>query len=291
MNNTCFAAFHCQACDKIVWWTVLNTKENVFDKFNLIKKCATEYEQIKRGFSAEMEDIIRTGEADLYNYACENERLFASLPYGSFDGMMNRCEIFIILLSKKFADFYNTYAYINDTAIIEFFWSMDLSEYQSLIIASAKFGVDFLYTEYREVVLETIEKAVPLFNSDNCHGDTFHYTSLERMEEAIRYWLWEYERKGFVRWSIFDRAIGEAVGTIELFHREAEDYFTECGLLRLDLCSDYEKKECIKEILKPLLSTAFFMFSCEILATKAVPEAQEGAEALTELGFQKRRRH
>lgn len=109
MNNTCFAAFHCQACDKIVWWTVLNTKENVLDKFNLIKKCATEYEQIKRGFSAKMEDIIRTGEADLYNYACENERLFASLPYGSFDGMMNRCEIFIILLSKKFADFNNTY--------------------------------------------------------------------------------------------------------------------------------------------------------------------------------------
>ena len=26
------------------------------------------------------------------------------------------------------------------------------------------------------------EKAVPLFNSDNCHGDTFHYTSLECME-------------------------------------------------------------------------------------------------------------
>lgn len=133
------------------------------------------------------------------------------------------------------------------------------------------------------------EKAVPLFNSDNCHGDMFHYTSLECMEEAIRYWLWEYERKGFVRWSIFDRAIGEAMGTIELFHRDAEDYFTECGLLRLDLRSDYEKKECIKEILKPLLSPAFLMFSCEILATKAVPEAQERAEALTELGFQKRR--
>ena len=111
------------------------------------------------------------------------------------------------------------------------------------------------------------EKAVPLFNSDNCHGDTFRYTSLDRMKEAIRYWLWEYERKGFVRWSIFDRAIGEAVGTIELFHRDAEDYFTECGLL----------------------AHAFFMFSCEILATKAVQEAQERTEALTELGFQKRR--
>lgn len=155
-----------------------------------IKKYATEYEQIKRGFSAKMEDIIRTGEADLYNYACENERLFvilsyicrlgvlndsykyiiesffASLPYGSFDGMMNRCEIFIILLSKKFADFYNTYAYINDTAIIEFFWSMDLSEYQSLITTSAKFGVDFFYTEYREVVLEAIETAIVAYMED-----------------------------------------------------------------------------------------------------------------------------
>ena len=24
-------------------------------------------------------------------------------------------------------------------------------------------------------------KAVPLFNSDNCHGDDFYYTTLERM--------------------------------------------------------------------------------------------------------------
>lgn len=99
-----------------------------------------------------------------------------------------------------------------------------------------------------------------VFNSDNCHGDTFHYTSPERMEEAIRYWLLEYERKSFVRWSIFCRAIGEVVGTIELFHRDSEDYFTDCGLLRLDLRSDYEKKECIREILKPMLSSAFSCF-------------------------------
>ena len=47
------------------------------------------------------------------------------------------------------------------------------------------------------------EKAVAFFNSDNCGGDDFHYTSLERMKEAIRYWRWEYERRGFVRWCIF----------------------------------------------------------------------------------------
>ncbi len=27
------------------------------------------------------------------------------------------------------------------------------------------------------------EKAVPLFNSDNCHGDDFHYTTLQRMQD------------------------------------------------------------------------------------------------------------
>ena len=29
------------------------------------------------------------------------------------------------------------------------------------------------------------ERAVPLFNGDNCNGDDFHYTTLERMLEAI----------------------------------------------------------------------------------------------------------
>ena len=43
------------------------------------------------------------------------------------------------------------------------------------------------------------EKAVPCFNGDNCHGDNFHYTSMERMESAIRFWLLAYEQKAFVR--------------------------------------------------------------------------------------------
>lgn len=31
------------------------------------------------------------------------------------------------------------------------------------------------------------EKSVPFFNSDNCGGDDFHYTSLEKMKEAVSY--------------------------------------------------------------------------------------------------------
>ena len=37
------------------------------------------------------------------------------------------------------------------------------------------------------------EKAVPLFNSDNCHGDDFHYTTLQRMQDAVGFWLWAYQ--------------------------------------------------------------------------------------------------
>ena len=53
-------------------------------------------------------------------------------------------------------------------------------------------------------------KSVPLFNSDNCGGDDFYYTTENRMMEAIKYWHWEYSRQGFVRWSIIDNQKKEA---------------------------------------------------------------------------------
>lgn len=83
--------------------------------------------------------------------------------------------------------------------------------------------------------------AVPLFNSDNCNGDDFHYTTRERMRKAIDFWLWEYGNRMYVRLSIIDRCTQCAIGTTELFVRTAADYFTNCLLLRLDLRSDYEK--------------------------------------------------
>lgn len=130
------------------------------------------------------------------------------------------------------------------------------------------------------------EKAVPLFNSDNCDGDDFYYRTLERMEKGIEFWLWAYKDKGFVRWSILDKASNEAVGTIELFHRESEDYFNHCGLLRLDLRSDYERKDRIVEILSLIMEQAYILFECTMLATKAIPSAVERRMALEALGYQ-----
>lgn len=130
------------------------------------------------------------------------------------------------------------------------------------------------------------EKALPFFNSDNCGGDDFHYTTENRMEQAIEYWLWEYDRKGFVRWTIISKVTNEAIGTIELFHREAGDYFTNCGLLRLDIRSDYETTSEIVKILKLIIEPAYILFHCDKIATKAAASAAERISALKKLGFQ-----
>lgn len=130
------------------------------------------------------------------------------------------------------------------------------------------------------------KKAAALFNSDNCGGDTFYYTTESRMEQAIDYWFFEYGRAGFVRWTIVSKKSNEAIGTIELFHRNADDYFTNCGLLRLDIRSDYESASEIVKILGLILEPAYELFHCKIIATKAIPLAAERIKGLKILGFE-----
>lgn len=126
--------------------------------------------------------------------------------------------------------------------------------------------------------------AVPIFNSDNCTGD-FYITTPEDMENCIRFWLGEYGQRYYVRWSIVDLSLGEAVGTIELFNRTAGDFYNDMGLLRLDLRSDYEKGESISAILGLLLPEAYELFSCDAIATKIPPCAQARKAALCAMGF------
>lgn len=73
------------------------------------------------------------------------------------------------------------------------------------------------------------------------------------------------------------------IGTIELFYRDADDYFTNCGLLRLD--SDYEKMSEIIEILGLIIEPAFTLFQCDKIATKAIVTATKRMRVLEELGF------
>lgn len=127
-------------------------------------------------------------------------------------------------------------------------------------------------------------KAVPIFNSDNCVGD-FYITRKADMRNMISFWLMEYGQRYYVRWSVVDRTSGCAVGTIELFRREASDCHTNTGLLRLDLRSDYETEDTITAVLSLLLPEACSLFSCGSITTKIPPCAEVRRKTLSGLGF------
>lgn len=128
------------------------------------------------------------------------------------------------------------------------------------------------------------KNAFPLFNSDNCIDD-FYYTSLERMKKAIEFWRQEYQQQYYVRWSVLDKNTHHLIGTIELFNRKVNDYFNNCGLLRLDLRSDYESSDIILEILSLILVHAFELFDCQMIATKVPGFAVERKNSVEKLGF------
>lgn len=139
--------------------------------------------------------------------------------------------------------------------------------------------VDDLLKVYSDI------QAVPLFNSDNCHGDDFHYETIERMKQAVDFWSFSYKNRDFVRWAIVEKSVQKAVGTIELFNRTSEDYFNNCGILRLDLSSSYENATDIKSVLSLIIEPAYDLFDCDLIATKAVKAAKERRRALIETGF------
>lgn len=129
------------------------------------------------------------------------------------------------------------------------------------------------------------KRALPYFNSDNCNGDNFYYTTEGQMAEAIRYWLWEYENRCFVRFAILDKAQSNVVGTIELFKRKSEDYFNDFGILRLDVRAEYEECEELCNIMSLMLRHAYELFECKAVATKAPIYAVERIAALEKMGF------
>ena len=129
------------------------------------------------------------------------------------------------------------------------------------------------------------QKAVPFFNSDNCHGDNFHYTTVDRMKQAIEFWDFSYQNKYFVRWTVVLKATNEKIGTIEMFHRYAEDEFKHYGVLRIDLQSSYETPTVIGEILTIAKENFFEAFDVKAILTKAIPETTERIAALIDKGF------
>ncbi len=117
--------------------------------------------------------------------------------------------------------------------------------------------------------------AVKFFNSDNCHGDDFYYTTVERMKQAIDFWNFSYKNRYFVRWTVSLNDINEKIGTIEMFNRGSEDEFNCYGVLRIDLQSKYEKQKYIDDILEIANENFFELFNVNYIITKAITDASE----------------
>jgi hypothetical protein len=130
------------------------------------------------------------------------------------------------------------------------------------------------------------EKAVQFFNSDNCHGDDFHYETIERMKQAVDFWEFSYKNEYFVRWTVVLNDTNEKVGTIEMFHRVADDEFNHYGILRIDLQSVYEIQSVLDEILEIADENFYKAFDVEAILTKAIPGATERISSLIKKGYQ-----
>lgn len=131
------------------------------------------------------------------------------------------------------------------------------------------------------------KNALPFFNSDNCNGNIFYYQTEEKLRELIKFWLWEYECKRYVRFAIEDKKYNEVIGTIELFKRISNDNFNESGVMRLDVRSDLENTEVLYGILEIIRNPAFELFNCSKIATKAASYAIERIEALEKMNYVK----
>lgn len=116
------------------------------------------------------------------------------------------------------------------------------------------------------------KRAVEFMNDDNCDFG-FYVDSKEKMQETIGYWIDFYQKQYFIRFSIVDNATGEAVGTIEGFNGET-------GVLRVDICSAYEKVYYLSELFNFARDNFYGFFGNEYIVTKAISKALERREAL-----------
>lgn len=129
------------------------------------------------------------------------------------------------------------------------------------------------------------KNALPFFNSDNCNGDNFYYSTKERMTEAVLFWKEAYKNGWFVRWAIADKTTSKVIGTIELCTLAAEGAFNNMGILRIDVKSDYEKEKKLFDIFSLITTHSFELIGCSEIITKAPIYAIERINAVKKDGF------
>jgi RimJ/RimL family protein N-acetyltransferase len=128
-------------------------------------------------------------------------------------------------------------------------------------------------------------KSAKFFNSDNCTSD-FIYDKEEDVEKLIKFWIEEYNKGYYVRFSLIEKEINFVIGTIEAFSKKQifKDV-GEVGVLRIDLKSEYETIDTISELLDMISNNFFKLFDIDSIITKAIPKAQNRIVALKNNGY------
>jgi len=126
-------------------------------------------------------------------------------------------------------------------------------------------------------------KAQKFFNCDKCTGDFCMYRK-EDIQQCIKAWLWAYSQQEYVRFSVIDKSLSKAVGTVEMFGYIGK-YKTKTGILRVDVASAYEKEQYLIEIFRLCNENFFDLFEVDTISTKAIPEAIERRNALVKINF------
>ena len=125
--------------------------------------------------------------------------------------------------------------------------------------------------------------AITLMNSDECTNN-FYYSNITEMLSAIDFWLSEYKKGLYVRFSIIEKTNNKAIGTVEFFDEEFP-YIGRAGLMRLDLVSAYETTAVITEIIS--LAQGYFPtdFDVQKILVK-IKNSPKREKVFTALGFQ-----
>ena len=117
-------------------------------------------------------------------------------------------------------------------------------------------------------------QAVANMNADNCAND-FYCATLAQMQAQIRFWMDERAAGRYVRYAVADRALGDAVGTMEIFGGET-------GVLRIDLPVRYENESVMRELIGLVAEkmTADFPMGRLCIMAEKLPARRNAAVAL-----------
>ena len=126
-------------------------------------------------------------------------------------------------------------------------------------------------------------EAQNVFNADRCTGNFCIY-KIEDMLLCIKAWLDAYSQQEFIRFAIIDKVTSKAIGTVEMFGHVGK-HKNKTGILRLDVTSEYEKQNHLKELFGICTNNFFDLFDVDAIATKAIPLATERRNTLLKMNF------